>query len=578
MKRINSLIVCAILIFGISSVYAEVKNPDTFIRATNGTVRTLDPADAYGGIEGQRIANIYEPLIFFDGPYSDKYVPVLATEVPTVANGGISADGKTYTFHIRKGVKFHEGGDLTPEDVEYSIERTMVVDQDGGPSWMLLEALTGHGATLDAEGNVIPGVFEKIMNAVEVDGDNVILHLPRPYPPLLGILTGTWGCIQDKEWNIEHNCWDGTLENASKYNHPGQGQEPLQHIANGTGPYVMKLWEASQQFVFERNENYWGPKPALKTAIIKYVPEWSTRKMMLLNGDVDYATVETMYAPEMEKHEELQSYKVPQLRVTTAFFCQKLNPAGNPFIGSGKLDGKGISPDFFSDINVRKAFMHAFDRDTFQEDVLQNISSIPTNPNIPGLPYAVDVPIYEFDLEKAAEYMKKAWDGQVWEKGFKMSIIHNTGIVVRESAAIMLAENIMSLNPKFQIDVIAADSKDYQYREFVYPIFLGSWGADYPDPHNFMYTFMHSHGAYGQFLGYSNPEIDSLCDQGIATADPEKRAEIYEKLQYMWYSEAIGLCVAQDTRMRFYRDWLKGYIPNPMDSEPSEWLWRLSKE
>ena len=67
------------------------------------------------------------------------------TEVPTLENGGISADGKTYTFTIRQGVKFQEGADLTPEDVAYSFKRNMIVDPDGGPMWMLIEALTVTG-------------------------------------------------------------------------------------------------------------------------------------------------------------------------------------------------------------------------------------------------------------------------------------------------------------------------------------------------------------------------------------------------------------------------------------------------
>lgn len=100
-------------------------------------------------------------------------------------------------------------------------------------------------------------------------------------------------------------------------------------------------------------------------------------------------------------------------------FCQKVNPDGNTSIGSGKLDGEGIPADFFSDINVRKAFMHAFDRDLYREDVLQNIDSVPSNPNVVGLPYAIDVPVYEYDLEKAADYMKKAWGGEVWKKASK---------------------------------------------------------------------------------------------------------------------------------------------------------------
>ena len=185
----------------------------------------------------------------------------------------------------------------------------------------------------------------------------------------------------------------------------------MHHITNGTGPYTMKSWEPSNEFVFERFEGYWGPKPALQYAIFKYVPEWSTRKLMLVNGDVDSATIEDQYVKEMMEIPNLKMYKLPQLAISCAMFCQKIDPTGNPYIGSGQLDGEGIPTDFFTDINVRKAFMHAFDREVYAEDVLQGISIVPSNPIVKGLPYSIDVPVYEYDLEKAAEYMQKAWDG-----------------------------------------------------------------------------------------------------------------------------------------------------------------------
>jgi peptide/nickel transport system substrate-binding protein len=249
---------------------AEIKNPDTFILATYGTLRTLDPAVCYDTTGSQRIWNIYETLVFFDGSHTDKFVPVLATTVPTLENGGISPDGKTYTFHIRKGVNFQEGGELTPDDVAYSFKRAMIVDPDGGPMWMLLEALTGKGSTRDSNGKVIDGIFDSIDRAVEVSGDNVILHLPRPYPPLMSILAYSSSSVIDKQWAISKGCWDGKINNAAKFNNPSPGHEPLQKIANGTGAFRMKLWEPSKQFIFERFDGYWGPKPALKSAIVKY--------------------------------------------------------------------------------------------------------------------------------------------------------------------------------------------------------------------------------------------------------------------------------------------------------------------
>ncbi len=90
----------------------EVKNPDTFIQATIGDVDSLDPVYVYDTASGEQIQAIYEPLIWYDGASTSQFVPVLATEWT------ISPDGKTYRFKIRQGVKFHNGNDPTPEDVE----------------------------------------------------------------------------------------------------------------------------------------------------------------------------------------------------------------------------------------------------------------------------------------------------------------------------------------------------------------------------------------------------------------------------------------------------------------------------
>ena len=213
-----------VFVMGVTTTYAQVKNPDTFVLADIGSVETLDPAKAYDNAGAAKLYTIYQNLIFFKDPYTDQFSPILATQVPSVENGGISADGKTYTFTIRKGVKFHEGGDLTPEDVVYSFKRAMISDPAGGPMWMMLEALTGSDATRDGD-NFTPGIFEKIDKAVEAKGDKVILHLPKAYPPLLGILCYSAAAVLDKEWAMANGCWDGNIANAAKYNKPDEGKE-----------------------------------------------------------------------------------------------------------------------------------------------------------------------------------------------------------------------------------------------------------------------------------------------------------------------------------------------------------------
>ncbi|MBN1983955.1 MAG: ABC transporter substrate-binding protein [Chitinivibrionales bacterium] len=553
---------------------------DNFVLATFGNVQSLDPAVAYDVESSMRVWNIYQVLAFFDSSATDKFKPIVCTEIPSIENGGISADGKTYTFTIRDGITFHEGGTLTPDDVVYSFKRNMITDPDGGPMWMLLEALTGYGNTRDENGKLLPGIFEKIDKCVETQGNKVVFHLPKAYPPFIGIIAFTCSAILDKEWAIEKGCWDGVIANAAKFNNPAPGHEPLQRITNGSGPYKLKSWESEKDFILERFDGYIGPKkPAIKLAIIKYVPEWPTRKLMLQNGDADRVSVPSQYVPEVKSMKGVRVLDCPQLAYTSANFCQKINPKANSNIGSGKLDGQGIPPNFFSDINVRKAFLHAFDSKTYARDVFNDRVIIPSSPNVVGLPFHKDVPTYEFDLNKSKEYLQKAWGGKVWSNGFKMIITHNTGNEMREAAAHMLAENVSSLNPKFKIEVQAVDWKDYvvQYRAYMYPIFIIGWSADYADPHNFLYTFMHSNGAYGKYMGYKNAEVDKLCDEGIATIETQKRDEIYTKLQNLWYTEALAVNMYQEYVPLAYRDNVKGFVLNPMFSDAMEVLWEIYK-
>ncbi|PIY32206.1 MAG: peptide ABC transporter substrate-binding protein, partial [Candidatus Infernicultor aquiphilus] len=134
------LLLALIMLFA-SFSFAEVKNPDTMILATIGGPESMDPHWAYDTASGEVIYNCYDNLINYKGESTSEFVPMLATEVPTVENGLIKDDGLTYIFTIRKDVKFHNGDILTPEDVAYSIKRALIFDRAGGPVWMLFEPL-----------------------------------------------------------------------------------------------------------------------------------------------------------------------------------------------------------------------------------------------------------------------------------------------------------------------------------------------------------------------------------------------------------------------------------------------------
>ncbi len=557
-------------------VPAGAGQKDTIVSAIISTIQSMDPAKAYDDSSATKLYNIYDTLVAFKETKTDEFIPRLATEIPTVANGGISKDGKTYTFKIRKGVKFHNGADLTVEDVVYSFKRNLIVDAEGGPMALLLEPLTGETSTRK-ENNIIPGIFEKIDKCVEAKGDTVVFHLPQPFPPLLGILTYTSGAILDKDWAIKQGCWDGNLANAAKYNGPDTGKEPLHHITNGTNAYKLKKWEAGKEMVLERFDGYWGEKAAYKTVRIKVIPEWSTRKMMFLNGDANDIEIPAQYFAEIEKNKGIKLYKYPSLMVACTMFTQKLEMTANPYVGSGKLDGKGIPADFFADKNVRLAFAHAIDYDAIINEVANGLGSIPANPIVDGLPYQKDTFHPQFDMAKVEEYLKKAHGGKLWKTGFKVTLLHNTGREIRRVAATMMAENISSLNPKFQLDVQALDWGEYlsAIQQHRLPVFVVGWGADYPDPHNFAFPYLHSNGFYSKYIGYNNPDVDKLIKKGIETAAIDERRKIYHELQEIWARDIPGVTVIQRLGAKGFSDHISGFHPNPMYSGTYTFFYHL---
>lgn len=549
---------------------AAIRNPSTFTYASYGTVDSFDPAKAYDNASGGVTQNIYEPLIDFAGSSTEEFVPILAEEVPTVDNGLISPDGLTYRFKIRSGVTFHSGNPLRPEDVEYTFERSMVTDPSGGPVSLFAFPLLGAYRTRDADGTIVVE-FSDIDSAVEVDGDYVVFNLKQAFAPFLGILTGYWAGIVDKEFVIENGGWDGTEATWKSYNGPAEGEEKLYQVASGTGPFKLDRWERGVEVVLTRNESYWGEKPAMDKAIYRVVDEWATRKLMLLQGDVDAARVDPIYYGEMDQESGLTAYRgLTALAVSGINFNQAVDTTDNPYIGSGRLDGGGIPGDFFADADVRRAFMHCWDQETFERDVLVGAGiSVPT-PHVTGLPYFnEELEGIAFDLEKAEAIFRSLRGGEVWEKGFEFDVLYNSGNEVRETALKILAENVRSLNPKFTMNVRAIEWAvilDLQ-RQRRLPIFYMGWGADYPDPDNFMQPYMHSQGHWAMYGSYSNPEADRLVEQGAVEVDPDRRREIYHRLQDLWLEDAVGIILYQRVDNHYFKDWVQGFVFHPMQNE-----------
>ena len=117
------------LIIAVVNAQEEVENPERMVYAAIGGPETMDPHWSYDSASGEIIFQVYDNLIAYDGESLSEFVPMLSTEVPSAENGMISEDGLTYTFPIRKEVKFHNDAELTPEDVEYSVDKKLTKEQ-----------------------------------------------------------------------------------------------------------------------------------------------------------------------------------------------------------------------------------------------------------------------------------------------------------------------------------------------------------------------------------------------------------------------------------------------------------------
>jgi peptide/nickel transport system substrate-binding protein len=546
-----------------------LKNPGSFVQMTVADVDSLDPAWAWDTASCEQVDYIYETLLFYDGQEIDQFVPVLATEWELLD------DNVTYRFKIRQGVKFHEGGNLTPEDVEYSFERAMVQDRDPGPAitlfWSLLDAWGSGEVT-----------FADINQAVEVDGDWVVFHLCGPgwALPFLQIICGPVASIVDKEWCVANGEWDGTEETWQDYNGPDKAESYLYNHTNGTGPWRLEEWVPGVQTRLVRNDDYWREPAAFGTVVTQIVEDWSTRKQALLNGDADHIYVPRECVSELEGIADLNVYQdLPELSADTFLFNFNI-ASDSEYIGSGALDGNGIPMDFFSDIDVRKGFCYAFDYETYIEDGRLGEAQRVGSPVCEGLPYFnPDASMYSLDLKKAEQHLKAAWGGEVWEKGFKFTLLYNIGSLGRETACKILAQNLLAINPKFQVSIqpVALDTYRQTMRTRHPPMFHLGWIADYPHPDNFLLGLMVSYDFFAELQGYGYPELDELIKDAFEELDPAVQRDMYYELQERYYEDAPSIVLCQPLGRRYFTKYVEGFYFNPMIPGEAGPLYYMSK-
>ncbi len=592
---------------------AEVKNPDAFISCTIGEPDSLDPSYEYDTASYEIIYNVYETLVWWERDRFDTYVPLLAEEMPE-----ISEDGTTWVFKIREGIKFHEGGDMTPEDIAYSFWRTMIQDRAGGPSWVVLEPFTGYYAINDiADEMGDEAACEFVKSSVEFDNDamTVTFNLPVAFAPMMDIVASGWGVAMDKSWVEEMGGWDGDCATWRDYNDPQDVESELYSAMNGTGPFKFDHWTPGEELVLVRNDDYWLTEPlweggpsgpaAIERVVWRFMDEWGTRYAAFEAGDCDQVDVPRQYSTQADELvqeqwdaiDESDPSKMTILNeggtarsfvnlgsVGTAdvfFNFGVQTEGGNDYIGSGELDGQGIPPDFFQDEHLRKAFNYCFDIQTYITEAYLGEALQRGGPIItPMVGYDPDlVGYWEYDLAKCEEELKLAWDGQVWENGFFFVITYNAGNDQRRTAAEIIEAGIEGVCGNCSIGVL--DVPWPTYLDLMVggrlPLFIIGWHEDYHHPHNWVFPYMHSAGTFSAWQ-YFPQELYDKYDAGIAEclATPLEEAEAcYQGLQAMAVEDVIDIFMVQPSIRHYFQMWVQGYYFNAAYPSPI-WAYRFS--
>ncbi|MGD0003824.1 MAG: ABC transporter substrate-binding protein [Anaerolineaceae bacterium] len=651
----------------VQPVTFKSKDPTTFTDYTFGDVDNLDPALLYDTFSADVVFNTYDTLLMYKKDSFNDVVPMLATEVPSMANGDISADGMTYTFKIRSGVKFHNGDDLTPSAVAYSFQQGILSGGSISPQWLLSEPILGSTPNddvtdqftaddlkaakvdsvmddRDSLSKIAPDRLKAVCDLVQskiVADDTagtVTFKLAQPWGPFLDTLSGTsWGAIRDPKWVAANGGWDGDCTTWQKYYAPTSDETNKTLLGtgeNGSGPYILVSWTPKDSLVYKANDSYWMKDPMwdgaptgapkIKNVVVKEVTEFSTRLAAFKAGDADMAAPgsaadwpqmdtlvgercdATTLACQPDATNPTNPVRVfdktQHIDRTDAFFNFKINiTGGNNFIGSGKLDGNGIPANFFSDINVRKAFAYCFDWGTYIQDVMQGYGTQANDMFLLGMiGDSNSTPKYTYDPGKCTDAFKASkWtegkDAQgnptytpdpkgtisLWDTGFRFSIGYNTGNTARQSVAQIWQQDVSSVNPKFVIEAVGLPWPTYlsNYQAKKMPFFIIGWQEDIPDPHNWAFTYAGNGGAYSSKQGMPadiQSQLSPLVQAGAKETDPTKRAAIYAQVNQIFYDNVPTVLLAQAQGKHFEQRWMHGWYDNPI--YPDLWYYVLSKD
>lgn len=469
----------AIAAAGMTAVHADdIKQGGQMVVTYKDDVSTLDPAIGYDWQNWSMIKSLFDGLMDYE-PGTSTLRKDLAEDYT------ISDDGKTFTFKLRKGVKFHNGREMTAEDVKYSLDRvTNPATQSPGAGFF--GSIKGFDKMADGSAKSLEGV-------TVVDPYTIKFELTRPDATFLHVMAINFSFVVPKE---EVEKWGADF-----------GKHPV-----GTGAFKLGEWTLGQKLVFERNKDYWNAGlPKLDQITFEVGQEPVVALLRLQKGEVDVAGDGIPPAKFLEVKNDPTYAKliVEGGQLHTGYVTMKTT----------------MKP--FDNVKVRQAVNMAINKDRIIRII--NGRAVPANqplpPTMPG--FAKDFEGYKYDVEGAKKLLAEAGLAD----GFETELyVYNTDpqpriaqAIQQDLAAIGIKAEIKSLA---QANVIAAGGEPDQAPM----VWSGgmAWIADFPDPSNFYGPILGCSGAVKggwNWSYYCNKALEERATAADSITDPAKKAE-----------------------------------------------------
>jgi peptide/nickel transport system substrate-binding protein len=462
-------------------------------------------------------------------------VPNLALEVPTVSNGGISADGQTYTVRLRDDVKWHDGQPFTSEDVVFS--------------W---ETLTNPNVKAAA----VIGASE-IESMEAPDAHTVVWKMKGPYSPLITAFADFF--------IVPKHLLSGSADiNIDPYN-----SAPV-----GTGPFIFDQWVRGSNINLKANPNYHGEGPYVDQLIFKVIPDLTVLFTQLKTGEIDI----TGYQGIMVDHYK-EALTLPNIEV-----FETTNP---------DLEVFGFNNMFplFEDKRVKTAIYFGIDKEPIINDLWMGLPMM-ADTHISRVHWAYNLAVkdyYSYDPEKAKQLLEEAgWivgdDGIRVKDGQRLSFNNSlaSGNKVREQIQQLIQQQLKEIGVEMKIDNKPPSEMwgDF-YSLSQFESYFGGQGRTIGSDPDWTWR-LHSKnitaitGTGYNTMAYSNPEVDRLLDAGSSEPDRAKRIEIYKELQEVLVEDLPFCPIFHWTYIEGIKKTVKGFQPNPYALSygcwnPNEW-------